>query len=652
MGGEFVIVVLVLLFLGAVAVAVLVLPIIALIRTNRIQDLRRRLEELETEVAELRRLPPRPTEAAPPPVPAAPEAMMDVLPAEPAPAAPTPPQPAPAPAPAATATDSLRDLEDWIGRRGLGWVAVILLLFAAAFFLKYAFENEWVGELGRVAIGVVAGIALCGAGLRYHERGWRIFSQMLTAGGVVLLYLATFASFGYYHLLPREAAGVFLVILIAETAALALLYDAPAIALMAVIGGLLNPLLLRTEHDQYRSLFIYLTLLNAGAVALTLFRRWWAIGTVALVGSQLLFWGWYDVNFHPEKLGAALAFQTALFVLFIVYGLLSHTLRARNANLEDLIRLVVNAVFFAIAAYVLLDTDYHVWMGSLAITLAIMYTALAWLVLRRRPEDGRQLFVTIAVALGFVAMAFPLQGEGSWIAVGWAAEAAVLLWFGMRIRAAGLSGMGVVLLVLAVGRILFVDTPEYLSESRLARHWQFLPLGSGEKNFLGVPVPLVHPYGLSFLAVILCIWAVVVAGRRFRGRLTVLDRTGLVVLAVAGTGLMWLLLTIETYVYAHDLFGDRPAQTALSAVWAGYAVILLASGFRYGQAALRWAALALFGLTLAKVFFIDMSQLPGFYRVIAFFALAVMMGIAAWAYQKFQLGRLVSGPEVADEHAS
>jgi uncharacterized membrane protein len=256
-------------------------------------------------------------------------------------------------------------------------------------------------------------------------------------------------------------------------------------------------------------------------------------------------------------------------------------------------------------------------------------------VLRRRPDDERQLLVVIGVAFSFVAMAIPLQAEGSWISVGWAAQAAVLLWFGIRIQSVSLRGMGVVLFALAVGRLLFVDTPDYLNATRPIRVF-----------------PFVHPYGLSFLAVVACVWAVVVAGRRFPARLRRGDRVGLVVLAVAGTGLMWLLLTIETYVYTHDIWGDRPAQTALSAVWAGYAVILLASGFRYGQAALRWAALALFALTLGKVFLVDMSQLPDFYRVIAFFALAVMMGIGAWAYQRFQLGRLASRPEVADEHGS
>src|SRR5207248_10237337 len=143
-------------------------------------------------------------------------------------------------------------------RHWLGWAAIVLLLFATAFFLKYAFENRWIGELGRVTLGITAGVALCLAGLRYHRRGWRIFSQMVTAGGVVLLYLSTFGAFAYYHLIPQTPAAAVLMAIVGETAALAVLYEAPAIALMAVIGGLLVPILLHTDRDQYRDLFIYL----------------------------------------------------------------------------------------------------------------------------------------------------------------------------------------------------------------------------------------------------------------------------------------------------------------------------------------------------------------------------------------------------------
>src|SRR5262249_10963240 len=154
--------------------------------------------------------------------------------------------------------------EAWLGVRGLGWAAIVLLFFATAYFLKLVFERGYIGELGRVMIGALIGSCLCIVGREIHGRGYRIFCQMLTAGGIVILYLSVFASFGYYHLLTNDHAAPFLVLLVAEAFGLALLYDASAIALMAVIGGLLTPILLHTGIDQHEQLFTYLGILNAG----------------------------------------------------------------------------------------------------------------------------------------------------------------------------------------------------------------------------------------------------------------------------------------------------------------------------------------------------------------------------------------------------
>ena len=51
-----------------------------------------------------------------------------------------------------------------IGRKGLGWVAVVLLLFGTAFFLRYAYDNKWIGPQGQVAIGEALGLCLAVAG--------------------------------------------------------------------------------------------------------------------------------------------------------------------------------------------------------------------------------------------------------------------------------------------------------------------------------------------------------------------------------------------------------------------------------------------------------------------------------------------------------
>ncbi|MCM3905159.1 MAG: DUF2339 domain-containing protein, partial [Pyrinomonadaceae bacterium] len=241
-------------------------------------------------------------------------------------------------------------IESMIGRRLVGWAAVALILFATAFFLKYAFDNRWIGELGRVAIGVAFGIGLIVTGFKYHHLRWRIFSQILTAGGVVLLYLSTYAAFGYYHLVTQKVAFIYFVILIAEAAGLALLYNAPAIAIMALVGGFLTPLLLHSDRDQYRSLFAYIVALDVGALALL--KHWKGLISVAYFGTQLLFWLWYNERYHPQKRVAVAIFQTAIFLIFLLAHLGRELIRRETATIEDLALLLINPfVFFA--------TTYH-----------------------------------------------------------------------------------------------------------------------------------------------------------------------------------------------------------------------------------------------------------------------------------------------------
>ena len=50
-----------------------------------------------------------------------------------------------------------RSLESDIGSKVLSKVAVLLLLAGAAWFLKWAFDNRWIGASGRVLIGLAAG---------------------------------------------------------------------------------------------------------------------------------------------------------------------------------------------------------------------------------------------------------------------------------------------------------------------------------------------------------------------------------------------------------------------------------------------------------------------------------------------------------------
>ena len=309
-------------------------------------------------------------------------------------------------------------------------------------------------------------------------------------------------------------------------------------------------------------------------------------------------------------------------------GILEH-LEAGHVSLidlavHDLICLKANAIVGNGSLY-----PPGVWMGSAAVVMAIVYAVISHLILTWQPHETRQLLTSLAIALGFVALAFPIQADYAWVALGWAAMTATLWWFGQRIEARALRIMSMVLGVFSVGRLVLID----------------IPANANRELF----VPILNGFALPSIGVAGCLLAGVVATRPFLERLGKPERIFVAFCGIVGVVLLWLVLSVDIYgyFYAHAR-QDRAdyvhwrwmGQLSLSILWAVYAAVILALGFRMNLSRLRWIAICFFGLTVVKVFIVDMAGLDEIFRIMAFFVLAVILGLAAFAYQRTRLDLL------------
>lgn len=609
------------LFFVIVFMAVVVAPILAIVaflRTRGLADLRHRLRDVERQ---LRAQQARPSQHAATEV-------EDVLPARPVieqlPGRPVPPRRARR-AERLSVQDTV-GLESFIGRRVLAWVAATLLVLSASFFLNYAFKSKMIGPAGQVAIGAMIGTALCGWGFQRHMRGGWVSCQIITGTSIIILFLSIYASFSIYRLLTPAAAGVYLAVLMSQAAGLAVLYRSQTVAFLAVGGGLLTPVLIRSEGDPYLSYFTYLAVLNLVVQGLFALRPWVGLRGLALLGTQLLFWIWFEDRYHPEKAAAVLVFHGLLAAVYLAPDWLA-ALR-RRMQVEDWALLVLTPWFLFLVLHRVLGEFHPSWMGSLALLMAMLYTLFAAAAASKKfVTDPVREMIMMGTALAFLGLSFPLQAKSYWATVGWAAEGAALWWLGLRIRAWGLRSAGAVFLALCWCGALYV----------MIVHAPEVPY-----------VPVFNRRTLPVLAAAAGLFAAAWSSRMFRERLQLLDTVVRYATGLIGIGLVWLVMSLETWDGVELLLTNRDElimHTALSFMWGLYAAVLLAIGFKLNHPPTRWTALGLFALTLLKLLFYDLSELAGVYRVLTFLMGAVVLTAATWAYRRIQLAR----PSVANE---
>ena len=170
--------------------------------------------------------------------------------------------------------EDARSLENQIGSQWFNRVGILAVLIGMAWFLKFAIDNHWIGPLGRILIGLLAGAALIAWSERFDRHGYVAFAYSLKAAGSGILYLSLWAAFSLYQLIPAGAAFAAMILITAFNGLLSWIRDAELLAFYAIIGGFSTPLLISTGENHEVALFCYLLLLDIAVLVLVVLRPW------------------------------------------------------------------------------------------------------------------------------------------------------------------------------------------------------------------------------------------------------------------------------------------------------------------------------------------------------------------------------------------
>ena len=514
-------------------------------------------------------------------------------------------------------------MEAKIGQYWLNRVGIVAVLIGVSYFLKYAFENNWIGPAGRIVIGLLAGIALVLWSEQFRKNKHEAFSYSLKAVGIGTLYLSLWGAFQVYHLIPAAVAFLAMTIITAATIAMALSQNAELLAAFSLIGGFSTPLLLSTGENHEVALFSYVCLLDIAILVIAVIKPWQRLLWGSFAGTLILYSLWCIEYYSKDQRDLTVFYSTVFSALFAIVPLLyNHEKYEHPERIPLILTLLplINATCFFLALYVMYEFELST-LTWYALALAAVYLLIGNIYKRQTHSQNSDVvhLLHIAIAVAFLTIAVPAKLHAHWITIGWLVESAALLWVSEKTKTDFLRYLASAALILGIVRLLFFDQ---IVAPRLVFNARFL----------------------TFLVAIAILAAIARYGQQHA------SQQEMVLLQVAAVGANFLALvalTWEAYDYYDRLMVRTGGYNAnfnyqislaraftCSAIWLIYGAALMAFGLSQRSAFARWQALILIAVTTIKVFMVDVSQLGGSYRIVSFIALGTVLLAISFVYQR------------------
>ena len=366
--------------------------------------------------------------------------------------------------------------------------AMLLLLFGLAYFIKYTHDRNLFPPELRLSVAALFTLALLGVGCRLLKGAkYRIFGTALAGAGFAGLYLCVFASVSVYHLLDAWVGLAGLVVVTAAGVALALRFDSIILAVLAVCGGYLAPILMDTGSRNLAGLYGYMLILVFGSLIISRMRSWQPVNILSFIFTWSIYaasnpfprGGGFNVPLaaSPNWLelasdvnrgyAIALTFGALFFLAFCVQTVAFNLFTKRKVSLLELEFAALNGiVFMSMTLHPTIFLYGREYAAAITFGGALVYLLQIALLIRVKLEDRNLLLTLLVFACGLISLTFPLLLNQDHLSVAWSAQAAAMLYIACRTRSQILLRLSYIVYMVAAVRLLGFDlTRDYWRHS-------------------------------------------------------------------------------------------------------------------------------------------------------------------------------------------
>jgi uncharacterized membrane protein len=504
--------------------------------------------------------------------------------------------------------------EEWLLKLG-----ALLLIIGFGWFVSYSFLHNWIGPMGRITLGLIAGALLLLLGYWRMQRFTHQGSIFLVLGAGTVL-MTVFAARSLYDFFTPLSAMSVMFLASAFVGLASVRFRVRSLAFMGLVLASLVPLLVASHVRDDVGMFSYLLLVTLGVLWVVVITGWRDLVIASLTVMTLYSMPYWSV-WNPHGFDTLTFLAFGFVIEFIIENIFAFLRAREGATHCDVIGAVWTGLFLTFWILAGVDRELQSLMFAL---FTVVFSAAAFL-LYTYTGNRKPLLAYAGVGVLLLGVATARELDGAALSIAFTLEALVMTSLSYALlhdrRMAGLtSGLFAIPVLLSLRSI--ADYPVFGGSS----YGLF-----GGQNVYHTLVFHEHFFVLFTLALSFLLLGYFFHASRGEGEGVtkdniVLHQFYLIVGSAYGYLLLWLLL--------HEV---SPADNATMIALTCYTLIGLAA-YLYGRMhdlrAFRVYGGVLLGFVICRLFLVDIWNMELAGRIITFVLIGTLLMSTAFLGRK------------------